>query len=158
MLAGKQAGKEDTKSQVVVLSDTWFSGDGLGVFLLWLLIAMWKPNSGLTGFAVLHCSLCSHWSCFLFSFIFFFNFCHQCCSGFWWDDMGEWHWNMYNIICETNRQSRFDARYWMLGAGALRCPRGMGSGGRCEGASGWGTHVHLWLILVNVYQKPLQLL
>ena len=60
MLAGKQAGKEDTKSQVVVLSDTWFSGDGLGVFLLWLLIAMWKPNSGLTGFAVLHCSLCSH--------------------------------------------------------------------------------------------------
>ena len=27
--------------------------------------------------------------------------------------------NMYNIIYETSRQSRFDARYWMLGAGAL---------------------------------------
>ena len=26
---------------------------------------------------------------------------------------------VYNIIYETNRQSRFDARYWMLGAGTL---------------------------------------
>jgi len=25
---------------------------------------------------------------------------------------------MYNIIYETSCQSRFDARYWMLGAGA----------------------------------------
>ena len=25
------------------------------------------------------------------------------------DDLGEWHGNMYNIIYETNRQSRFDA-------------------------------------------------
>ena len=42
-----------------------------------------------------------------------------------WDDLGEWHWNMYNIIYEMSRQSRFDARYWMLGAGALGRPRGM---------------------------------
>ena len=28
------------------------------------------------------------------------------------------------------RQSRFDARYWMLGAGALGRPRGMVRGGR----------------------------
>ena len=34
-------------------------------------------------------------------------------------------WNMYNIIYETSRQSRFDARYWMFGAGALWWPRGM---------------------------------
>ena len=27
---------------------------------------------------------------------------------------------------------------------------------RWEGGSGWGTHVHLWLIHVNVWQKPLQ--
>ena len=27
---------------------------------------------------------------------------------------------------ETSRQSRFDARYWMLGAGALGRPRGLG--------------------------------
>ena len=25
-----------------------------------------------------------------------------------------------------------------------------------EGGSGWGTHVHPWLIYVNVWQKPLQ--
>ena len=31
---------------------------------------------------------------------------------------------MYNIVYETSRQSRFNARYWMLGAGALGRPRG----------------------------------
>ena len=41
-----------------------------------------------------------------------------------------WHWNMYNIIYETDRQSRFNAWYWMLGAGALRRPRGMVQGRR----------------------------
>ena len=44
----------------------------------------------------------------------------------------------------------------VLGAGALRRPRGMGWGGRWEGGSGWGTHVNPWLIHVNVWQKPLQ--
>ena len=43
-----------------------------------------------------------------------------------------------------------------LRAGALGRPRGMGSGGRQEGGSGWGTHVNPWLIRVNVWQKPLQ--
>ena len=33
---------------------------------------------------------------------------------------------MYEMSC----QSRFDARYWMLGAGALGRPRGMEWGGR----------------------------
>ena len=41
-----------------------------------------------------------------------------------------------------NRQSRFNAWYRVLRAGALGWPRGMGWGGRWEGASGWGTHVH----------------
>ena len=44
----------------------------------------------------------------------------------------------------------------VLRAGALGRPRGMGRGGRWEGASGWGTHVNPWLIHVNVWQKPLQ--
>ena len=35
---------------------------------------------------------------------------------------------MYNIIYEMSRQSRFDAQYWMLGAGALGQPRGDGTG------------------------------
>ena len=37
---------------------------------------------------------------------------------------------MYNIIYEVSHQSRFNARYWMLGAGALGRPRGMVRGGR----------------------------
>ena len=32
-----------------------------------------------------------------------------CGRGRGWDDLGESHGNMYNIIYETNRQSRFDA-------------------------------------------------
>ena len=53
------------------------------------------------------------------------------------DDLAEWHWNMYNIIYETSRQSRFDALYWMLGAGALGWPRGMIRGGRREEGGGF---------------------
>ena len=32
----------------------------------------------------------------------------------------------------------------------------MGWEGKWKGCSGWGTHVHPWLIHVNVWQKPLQ--
>jgi len=42
---------------------------------------------------------------------------------------------MYNNMYETSRQSRFDARYWMLGAGALGRPRrrvGEGGGRRVQ--------------------------
>ena len=45
------------------------------------------------------------------------------------------------VIYEMSRQSRFDARYWMFGAGALGRPRGMVWGGRREEGSRWGTHV-----------------
>ena len=44
----------------------------------------------------------------------------------------------------------------VLRVGALGWPWGMGWGGRWEGDSGWGTHVHPWLIHFNVWQKPLQ--
>ena len=57
------------------------------------------------------------------------------------------------IIYETSHQSRFDARYWMLGAGALGRPRGMVWGGRREEGSGWGTHVYLWQIHFNIWQN-----
>ena len=58
---------------------------------------------------------------------------------------------MYNIIYEMSHQSRFDARYWMLGAGALGRPRGMVWGGRREEGSGWGTHVYLWRIHFDIF-------
>ena len=44
---------------------------------------------------------------------------------------------MYNIMYEMSRQSRFDAWYWMLGAGALGRPRGrVGEGGGRRGQMG----------------------
>ena len=55
---------------------------------------------------------------------------------------------MYEMSC----QSRFDARYWMLGAGALGRPRGMEWGGGREEGSGWGTHVYLWRIHFDIWQ------
>ena len=35
----------------------------------------------------------------------------------------------FKIMYETSRQSRFNTRYWMLGAGALGRPRGRVAGG-----------------------------
>ena len=35
-------------------------------------------------------------------------------------------------------------------------PEGWDTEGNWEGGSGWGTHVHQWLIHVNVWQKPPQ--
>ena len=60
---------------------------------------------------------------------------------------------MYNIIYETSRQSRFDAQYWMLGAGALGRPRRMVWRGRRKEGSGWGTRVYLWWIHVDIWQN-----
>ena len=80
--------------------------------------------------------------------------CYGLCGrGRGWEDLGECHWNMYNIIYETSRQSRFNARYWMLGTGALGRPKGMVWGGRREEGSGWGTCVYLWWIHVDIWQN-----
>ena len=59
---------------------------------------------------------------------------------------------MYNIIYETSRQSRFDARYWMLGAGALGRPRGMVEGGGGMRVQD-GEHVYTWRIHVDIWQN-----
>ena len=45
---------------------------------------------------------------------------------------------MYNIMYETSRQSRFDART---------------SCGRREEGSGWGTHVYLWQMHFSIWQN-----
>ena len=56
---------------------------------------------------------------------------------------------MYEMSC----QSRFDARYWMLGAGALARPRGMVPGGRREEGSGQEACVYLWQIHFDIWQN-----
>ena len=56
-------------------------------------------------------------------------------------------------VYETSRQSRFHARYWILGAGALGRHREMVQGERREEGSGWGTHVYLWQIHVDTWQN-----
>ena len=61
--------------------------------------------------------------------------------------------NMYNIMYEMSRQSKFDARYWMLGAGALGRPRGRVWGRRREEGLGWGTRVYLWRIHYDIWQN-----
>ena len=63
---------------------------------------------------------------------------HVCCLG----------WNKSPAQVGCMRQ--------VLGPGALGRPRGIGRRGRWEGGSGWGIQVKPWLILVNVWQKPLQ--
>ena len=73
------------------------------------------------------------------------------------DVLREQHWNMYIIKGETDHQPRLvGCMRKVLGAGTLERRRGIRWRGRCEGASGWGTHVTPWLIHVNVWQKPLQ--
>ena len=42
-----------------------------------------------------------------------------CGRGTVGDDLGECHWDMYNIVWEVNRQSRFDVECRRLGADAL---------------------------------------
>ena len=60
------------------------------------------------------------------------------------DDLREYHWNIYIIICEIDRQSRFDAWDRVLRPGALEWPRGMGWGGRWEGVQD-GIHKQLFM-------------
>ena len=76
------------------------------------------------------------------------------------DSVGEGKGGMFreNSI-ETSILSRvkeITSPGWMLRAGGLGRPRGMGKRGRWEGGSVWGIHVCPWLIHVNVWQKPLQ--
>ena len=61
------------------------------------------------------------------------------------------YYHMWNRLPVQVRCMRQGAQGWCTGM-TLRD----GWGGRREGGSGWGTHVHPWLIHVNVWQKPLQ--
>ena len=69
-----------------------------------------------------------------------------------WDDLREQHWNMYIIICETDRQSRFDAWDRVLRAVALGWPWGMGWGGSWEGVQD-GEHMYIHDWFMSLYGK-----
>ena len=64
-----------------------------------------------------------------------------------------WENNMYITICKIDDQHKFNAGGRALKASALGQSRGMAWGGRWEGVQDVGTHVHLWLIHVDVRQN-----
>ena len=72
-------------------------------------------------------------------------------GGMIWENDIEIH---INIIYGTSHQSRFDARYWMLEAGALGRPRGMVWGGRREEGSGWGIKKKKIIIELSNFKEP----
>ena len=67
-------------------------------------------------------------------------------------------WQSFCYCFCTQRIFRLRLLYYMfpLLVSTLGRPRGIGWGGRWERGSEWGTHVHPWLIHVNVWQKPPQ--
>ena len=76
------------------------------------------------------------------------------CGRRWgWDDLREQHWNMYITICKTDGP----VPSWMHEAGHPSWCSGTtqrdGEGGG-KGVQDGGTHVHTWLIHVDVWQKP----
>ena len=78
------------------------------------------------------------------------------------DSVGEgedgmiWENSVETGILPYVKSISFDAWDRVLRAGALGWPWGMQWGGRWERGSVWGTHVHPWLIHLNVWQKPPQ--
>ena len=63
---------------------------------------------------------------------------------------------MYITICEIDRQSSSIHETGLSGPVHWDDPEGWDGEGGGRGASGWRSHVHPWLIHVNVWQEPLQ--
>ena len=59
----------------------------------------------------------------------------------------------FQYLAKLIQYCKVDARYWMLGAGALGRPRGRVWGGRREEGSEWGTQVYLWQIHFDIWQN-----
>ena len=74
-------------------------------------------------------------------------------GGMNWEQYG----NIYITICKTASQWKFAVWRRELKSGALWQHRGLGWDGRWDGDSrGRGTYVYLWLIHVDIRQKPTQ--
>ena len=64
-----------------------------------------------------------------------------------WDDLREYHWNMYITVSEIDHQSKFDAWNRALKDGSLGQRWGMGWGGRWEGVQDEGhMYTHSWFM------------
>ena len=75
-----------------------------------------------------------------------------CGRGRGWDELGEWHGNMYNIICEMNLQSKFNAGYRKLGLVHWDDPEGWygeGGGRRVQD----GEHMYTCGRFILIYGK-----
>ena len=103
------------------------------IIMVWISISSHPTEVGHSYFFFLKlitvCVFCLGFICYiLFSNIDIQLFQHLCLLSL---PILQWYfWNMYNIVYEMNHQSRFDAGYRMLGAGALGWPRGMVQGGK----------------------------
>ena len=73
-----------------------------------------------------------------------------CGRGRGCDDLGEWHGNMYNIILETNHQSRFDTG--CLGLVHWDDPEGWYGEGGGRGVQG-GEHMYTHGGFMLIYGK-----
>ena len=72
-----------------------------------------------------------------------------CGRGRGWDDLEEWHWTMYFIICEMTHQSRFDAWDRVLGLVHWDDPEGWdGEGGGKGVQDGEHLYTHGWFMLM----------
>ena len=77
-----------------------------------------------------------------------------CGRGKGWDDLGEWHWNMYNTIWNKSASPGSMHDTGCLGLVRWDDPEGWyREGGRWERGSGWGTRVYLWWIHVDIWQN-----
>ena len=78
------------------------------------------------------------------------------CGRRWrWDDLREWHWNMYITICEIDHQSRFDAWGRAFKASVLGWPWRMGWGGTWRGVQD-GEHMYTHGWFTSAAAKSLQ--
>ena len=66
-----------------------------------------------------------------------------------WNNFKHLFWSQCGKIrCQLQEKNLLKIKTYAVG-----WPWGVGWGGRWEGGSGWGTHVHPWLIHANVWQN-----
>ena len=70
-----------------------------------------------------------------------------------WDNLREYHWNMYIAICKIDEQCKFNDWSKACKTCALGHPSGIRLGGRWEGYSRWRRHMYSCGQLMSMYGK-----